>query len=165
MRSTLVNATSFKRGLAALALLGLSLPALAQTSVDDAWVRATVPGQPSTGAFMKLTASTDSKLVGVASNVAKDVQVHEMVMKGEVMHMGPVDAVALPAGKTVSLDPNGYHVMLMGLVKQVKEGEHVPLTLIVEDAQGKRENIEVNAPVKALTTSGESHDMHDHKHM
>lgn len=46
-----------KRGLAALALMGLALPALAQTTVSDAWVRASVPHQQSTGAFMTLTST------------------------------------------------------------------------------------------------------------
>ena len=34
-----------------LSLLGMSLHVSAQTTVDDAWVRATVPGQPSSGAL------------------------------------------------------------------------------------------------------------------
>ena len=108
-----------KHGLAALVLMGLALPALAQTTVSDAWVRATVPHQQSTGAFMVLTASSDSKLVGVASPVAKTVQVHEMTMNGDVMGMREVKAVELPAGKAVTLDPNSLHVMLMGLNNQV----------------------------------------------
>ncbi|KPC47522.1 Transporter [Pseudomonas amygdali pv. morsprunorum] len=58
-------------------LLGLSAQALAETKVDDAWVRATVPGQSATGAFMRITSDTDSKLVDVASPVAKTVQVKE----------------------------------------------------------------------------------------
>ncbi|MDH0650121.1 copper chaperone PCu(A)C [Pseudomonas sp. GD03858] len=152
-----------KRGLAALALLGLSLPAFAQTTVSDAWVRASVAHQQSTGAFMTLTASGDSKLVSVASPVAKDVQVHEMVMNGDVMKMGPVDAIALPAGKPVVLDPNGYHVMLMGLNQQVKEGEKVPLTLTIVDAKGAKETVQVQAEVRAL--NAEAGAGHDHMHM
>ncbi|MCF1490696.1 copper chaperone PCu(A)C [Pseudomonas mosselii] len=152
-----------KRGLAALALLGMTLPAFAQTTVSDAWVRASVPHQQSTGAFMTLTASSDSKLVSVASPVAKDVQVHEMVMNGDVMKMGPVDAIALPAGKPVKLDPNGYHVMLMGLNQQVKEGEQVPLTLTIIDAKGAKETLQVQAPVRAL--NAEAGGGHDHMHM
>lgn len=77
-----------KRALAVLAMMGLALPALAQTTVSDAWVRASVPHQQSTGAFMTLTADTDSKLLSVASPVAKTVQIHEMSMKGDVMSMG-----------------------------------------------------------------------------
>lgn len=152
-----------KRGLAALALLGLALPALAQTTVSDAWVRASVAQQQATGAFMTLTASSDSKLVGVASPVAKTVQVHEMTMHGDVMGMREVKAVELPAGKPVTLDPNGYHVMLMGLKQQVKEGEQVPLTLTIEDAKGVKETLQVQAPVRAL--NAEAGGGHDHGHM
>jgi len=158
-----VSLQPIKRGLAAIALLGLALPALAQTTVSDAWVRASVAHQQSTGAFMTLTASSDSKLVGVASPIAKTVQVHEMTMNGDVMGMKEVKAVELPAGKPVSLDPNGYHVMLMGLTQQVKEGEKVPLTLTVEDVQGAKETLNVQAEVRAL--NAEMGGGHDHMHM
>ncbi|AVH39345.1 copper chaperone PCu(A)C [Pseudomonas monteilii] len=152
-----------KRGLAALALMGLALPALAQTTVSEAWVRASVPHQQSTGAFMTLTASSDSKLVSVASPVAKTVQVHEMTMNGDVMGMREVKSVELPAGKAVTLDPNGLHVMLMGLNNQVKEGEKVPLTLTIEDAKGGKETVDVQAEVRAL--NAEAGGGHDHMHM
>ena len=139
-----------KRAVLALSLLGLASQVSAQTKVDDAWVRATVPTQSASGAFMTLTADSDSKLLSVATPAAKDVQIHEMTMKNDVMSMGPVKFVELPAGKAVKLDPNGYHVMLMGLTGQLKEGESVPLTLTVENARGEKEVIEVQAPVKAL---------------
>ncbi|QHD01848.1 transporter [Pseudomonas sp. S04] len=145
-----------KQLLLGVSLLGLALQASAQTQVDDAWVRATVAGQQATGAFMTLTASTDSKLLGVQSPAAKIVQVHQSTMKNDVMSMQPVESVALPAGKAVSFDPHGYHVMLIDLVAQVKEGDSVPLTLIVENAKGEKESIEVQAPVRALN-------MADHK--
>lgn len=153
-----------KRGLAALALLGMTLPALAETSVSDAWVRATVPHQQSTGAFMVLTATSDSKLVGVASPVAKTVQVHEMTMNGDVMGMREVKAVELPARQKVSLDPNGLHVMLMGLHEQVKEGQQVPLTLTIEDAKGAKQTLQVQAPVRALTAEAGAGHGHAHQH-
>lgn len=152
-----------KRGLAALFLLSMAVPALAQTIVSEAWVRATVPHQQSTGAFMTITASRDSKLISVASPVAKTVQVHEMTMNGDVMGMREVKAVALPAGKPVTLDPNGLHVMLMGLTGQVKEGEQVPLTLTVETVEGATETIDVQAQVQGLTAQAQSG--HDGMHM
>ncbi|WP_183130823.1 copper chaperone PCu(A)C [Pseudomonas coronafaciens] len=135
-----------------LSLLGLSAQALAETHVDDAWVRATVPGQPSTGAFMRITSSTDSKLVDVASPVAKTVQIHQMSMKGDVMSMQRVTSVDLPAGEPVVFDSNGYHVMFMGLASQVKEGDKVPLTLTVEDAKGVKESVQVTAIARSLTS-------------
>ncbi|MFK3795862.1 copper chaperone PCu(A)C [Pseudomonas sp. NPDC088444] len=133
---------------------------MAQTRVDDAWVRTTVPGQPSSGAFMRITADTDSKLLSVGSPVASDVQIHEMSMTNDVMRMGPVDSVALPAGKTVSLDPDGYHVMLMGLKGQIKDGDQVPLTLTVENDKGVRETLHVTAPARSMKASMDMG--HDH---
>jgi copper(I)-binding protein len=150
-------------------LLGLSLITLAghaaaQTMVENAWVRATVPGQASSGAFMTVTASADSKLLSVQSPVAKIVQLHQSSMKNDVMIMQEVESVALPAGKPVVLDTNSYHVMLIDLTAQVKEGDHVPLTLIVEDAQGVKSSIKVDATARALTTDDQG-DMHDHSTM
>ncbi|MEC4167931.1 copper chaperone PCu(A)C [Pseudomonas sp. MS-1(2024)] len=141
-----------------LSLLGLSLQVNAQTVVDDAWVRATVAGQPSTGAFMHITASSDSKLVEVQSPVAKTVQIHESKMENDVMSMQPVASVALPAGKSVAIVPEGYHVMLIDLVGQIKVGDQVPLTLIVEDSKGVKESIEVKAQARALNSMPMHHD-------
>lgn len=97
MLMTVLIRNAVKPLLLTLSLLGLSAQALADTKVDDAWVRATVPGQPATGAFMHITSSTDSKLVDVASPVAKTVQIHQMSMKGDVMSMQRVTSVDLPA--------------------------------------------------------------------
>ncbi|AMZ70420.1 copper(I)-binding protein [Pseudomonas frederiksbergensis] len=139
-------------------LLGMAWQASAQTKIEDAWIRATVPGQQSTGAFLKVTSSTDSKLVNVQSPAAKMVQIHRTTMQNEVMHMDPVDSVALPAGKTVVFDPSGYHVMFIGLSAQVKEGDKVPLTLTVEDATGKKESVKLDVDARALNAS-DSDDM------
>lgn len=137
--------------------LSLSGYAMAQTTVENAWARATVPGQPATGAFMTLTADSDSTLLSVQSPAAKDTQIHQSTMKGDVMSMLPVDEVSLPAGEPVVFDANGYHMMLMGLVKQVKEGDAVPLTLKIKNAQGEEETLEVNAVARALNAPDHAH--------
>lgn len=147
-----------QRVLACSLLAGASFSAAAQTTIDDAWVRATVAGQPSSGAFMRITSTSDSKLLSVSSPVAKDVQIHEMSMTNDVMRMGPVDSVPLPAGKTVMLDPDGYHVMLMGLNHQIKEGDQVPLTLTVENDKGVRETLDITAAARSAAAMPMSHD-------
>lgn len=152
-----------KNLLLSLSLMTLASHAAAQTVVENAWVRATVPGQASSGAFMTVT-SADSKLLNVQSPLAKIVQIHQSSMKNDVMIMQEVESVALPAGKPVVFDTNSYHVMLIDLTAQVKEGDHVPLTLIVEDAQGVKTSIKVDATARALTTDDHG-DMHDHSTM
>jgi hypothetical protein len=138
----------------AIALALASSSSLAQVQVKDPWVRATVPQQTGTGAFMKLESAQDARLVSASSPVADVVELHEMKMENDVMKMRAVPSVAIPAGKGVELKPGGYHVMLMNLKGQVKEGDTVPITLVVEGKDGKRHTLEVKAPVKALTASG-----------
>jgi copper(I)-binding protein len=142
-------------------LLGFSLKASAETTVEDAWVRATVAQQASTGAFMRITSTTDSKLVGVQSPVAKIVQIHQSSMVNDVMSMKEVAEVPLPAGKPVQIEPEGYHIMLINLTGQVKEGDQVPLTLTVENADGEKETIQMNATARALNAP-EHGGMHMH---
>jgi copper(I)-binding protein len=124
--------------------------AFAQVEVADAWVRATVPGQTTTGAFMELVAASDARLVGVSSPVAKVAEIHEMKMDRGVMTMRALARLDLPAGKPVALTPGGYHMMLMGLAKPLKEGETVPITLVVEDKAGRHE-LHTSARVRGLT--------------
>ena len=143
-----------KRMVLALATLAVTVAVHAQVTVSDPWVRATVPQQKATGAFMQLTSAQDGKLVAAQSPVAGVVEVHEMAMDNNIMKMRELKGgLPLPAGQAVELKPGGYHVMLMDLKQQVKAGDTVPLTLTVEGKDGQRQNIEVKAPVKALTTT------------
>ena len=153
-----------KKALLGLLLISAAAQASAQTQVKDAWVRASVPGQASTGAFMVITASADSKLLEVQSPVAKIVQIHQSSMKDDVMSMHEVTSVALPAGQPVVMDSNSYHVMLINLAAPVKEGDKVPLTLVIEDGKGVKESVAVEATARALNAPDHGA-MHDHSKM
>lgn len=139
----------------ALVLAAAHWAAHAQTTVKDPWVRGTVAQQKATGMFAQITSATGGKLVSASSPVANVVEIHEMVMAGDVMKMRAIPGLDLPAGKAVDLKPGGYHVMLIDLKQQLKPGEVVPVTLVVENADGKRESVDVKAPVKALAAGHE----------
>ena len=124
--------------------------AWSQTSVKDPWVRGTVAQQKASGAFMQITSTKGGKLLSVSTPVAGVAEGHEMAMEGTTMRMRAVPAVDLPAGQAVELKPGGYHVMLMDLKQQLNAGDTVPLTLVVEGRDGKRETLEVKAPVRPL---------------
>jgi len=145
---------SIRYAAAVCAALSFALPAAAQVIVSDPWIRGTVPQQMATGAFMQLKSAKDAKLIEARSPAAGVVEIHEMKMENNVMRMRAVQALALPAGRTVELKPGGYHMMLMDLKQQMKEGEVVPVTLVVESG-GKRETVEVKAMVRAATASGD----------
>ncbi len=102
---------------------------------------------------MHITSAQGGKLLSVSSPVAGVAEIHEMAMQGDMMRMRAVPALELPAGKAVELKPGGYHLMLMDLKNQLKAGETVPLTLVVEGKDGKRETVAVQAVVKPLGDS------------
>src|SRR5690606_35648014 len=61
--------------------------AFAQVKVENAWVRATVPNQQATGAFLNITSDKDARLVGASSSLLPNVEIHEMAMENDVMKM------------------------------------------------------------------------------
>lgn len=143
------------------ALLALTTaPVIADITVKDPWVRATVPQQKATGAFMQITAPKAARLVEARSPVAGVTEIHEMTMDNDIMRMRAVPGIDLPAGKAVELKPGGYHVMLMDLKVPITEGQDVPVTLVIEGADKKRETVVIKATARALGASGAM----DHKH-
>ena len=125
--------------------------AFADVSVDGAWVRGTVSQQKATGAFMTLKSNKTTQLISAASPVAEVVEVHEMVMDGNMMKMRALPKLDIPANTPVELKPGSYHIMLMGLKKPLVDGEKVPLTLSFENAAKQKETLEVQAVVRPMT--------------
>ncbi|MCL1960707.1 MAG: copper chaperone PCu(A)C [Desulfovibrionaceae bacterium] len=134
---------------AALLLAGSAMAQIVK--VENAWARASVPGQKATGAFMTLTAPEGARLVGASSPAAGVTEVHEMLMQGDVMKMRAIDSLELPAGQPVELKPGGHHVMLIDLKAPLPAGSAVPLTLVLRDAKGAEVRQELQVPVRAPT--------------
>lgn len=68
-------------------------------------------------------------LVGAAADVAEAVEIHEVKMENDVMQMSPIEQLEIPAGEAVTLQPGGYHVMLIGLRQSLEVGDAFPVTL------------------------------------
>lgn len=138
-------------------LLGLLsiLPAQAQTTVTEPWVRGTVAQQKATGLFATITSAKGGRLVSASTPVAGLVEIHEMKMDGDTMRMRALaNGLELPAGKAVQLKPGGYHVMLMDLKQPLKAGDEIAVTLVIEGADKQRETLQLKAPVRALAAPG-----------
>jgi copper(I)-binding protein len=121
---------------AVLGLLALPVQAAdvmaGKLKISAAWARATPKGAKVGGGYLAITNTGDApdRLVGGASAVAKEVQIHEMSMVDGVMKMRPVaGGLEIKPGATVTLKPGGYHVMFVGLTQPLKQGEHFKVTL------------------------------------
>jgi periplasmic copper chaperone A len=115
--------------------------AAAQTGdiqIKDAWARATPGAAQAAAAYVTIMSATGDRLTGASTPAAQTAELHTMTMDGGVMKMRQVDGIDLPAGKTVTLKPGGYHIMLTGLAQPLTEGQSFPLTLTFDKA-GTRE--------------------------
>jgi hypothetical protein len=140
-----------------LALLLLILPLLAANlvaappatiTVSDAYARAVPPGQPNSAAFMQLTntGAQDRALVSATSDAAEVVELHTHKLEDGMMRMRQIARIDLPAGETVTLQPGGLHLMLIGLIDSLKPGDEITLSLGFDD--GSRQTLDL--PVKRI---------------
>jgi len=105
-------------------------PRVDKITVHDAWARASAGNASAGAAYLTLIGGTEpDQVVGVTTQVAATAEVHESFTDGGVMKMRAAPALTVPAGKTVSLAPGGYHVMLMGLKQPLIAGQSFPLTV------------------------------------
>jgi len=131
--------------------------------VHDAYVRATPPGQPNAAAYLVLrnNAMHDIRLVSVNSDVAEVAEPHSHAMDAGMMKMRRVGHIDVPAGGETVLQPGGLHIMLMGLVKQLKPGEYVSLEFHFDNGQKQSMRVPVKMIAGVSMTSG--HDKKKHK--
>jgi hypothetical protein len=117
--------------------------------VENAWLR--LPPGENTALYFDVSngGGTDTALVSASSDIAGMYELHETEMVEGKMEMKPVEGqqVPVPAGATVSFEPGGLHVMVMGLTTDLKEGDEVDFTLTF----GAECTKEITAPVEAFT--------------
>ena len=117
--------------------------------LENVWVR--LPAGENTALYFDATNGGDAEVVVVSatSDIATRYELHETEMVEGQMEMKavPDQQVPVPAGETVSFEPGGLHVMVMGLTADLQEGDAVDFT-IGFDADCA---IDVEAPVEAFT--------------
>jgi copper(I)-binding protein len=149
-------------------VLGLIVGACASNAgggleITDAWARptstnvmdASTPAMGSSGGemaiptsaiYMKIsnTGSAD-KLIQAQTDVAQTVELHTVTMEGGVMQMRPVAGIDIPTNSMVQLKPGGFHVMLIGVKKELKVGDTIAVTLTFEKAGTRQLQAQVRA--------------------
>ncbi len=151
--------TNFLQAIGASALISFSTITLAhndmkaaefrigQIKIEQPFARATVAGQKAAGGFMKIeNKGPADQLIAASSPVAGEMQLHTMVMDGNVMKMREVKAIDVPANGSVELKPGGLHLMFMDIKTPLKAGETVPVKLRFQKAG----EVEIRVPVREM---------------
>lgn len=130
--------------------------------VQQAYTFPSRPGVPNVAVYfevVKNTGASPDALLSASGDVAKRIELHEMVMQDQVMRMRQLPKIDLPAGERVEMAKgSAYHVMLIGLHKPLTAGQQFPLTLHFKEAGEQTVTVEV----KEAGKSGKGG--HDHHH-
>jgi hypothetical protein len=115
--------------IAAAVLFAASAAVAGPLSVQDAWTRPAAAGGTAAGYLTLVNRGGPDLLVGADSPLAKRVEAHASSMAGGMMRMSAEPTIPAPAGGRVAFAPGGRHLMLVGLKRTLKTGDHVPVTL------------------------------------
>lgn len=146
--------------------LGIALPASAHwykagdMKIGHPWARATPGGASVGGGYVSITneGKTADRLTGASFANSDHVEIHEMSMDGGVMRMRPLpNGIEIKPGETVTLGPQGNHLMLMGLKSQLKQGDRIKGQLTFEKAG----TVDVDFTVDSIGAMGPSHGDHE----
>ena len=137
----------FKKIAAALTVLfaALSLTACAPTAshngvvIEDAWVRSSEYSAAAggmTGIFGKFTNHSDKTvtITGGATDISMMVQTHEVV---NGMMQEKKGGIEIKPGETVTLQPGGLHIMIMGITKPIVAGDKMTFTVKFDGADSQ----------------------------
>jgi periplasmic copper chaperone A len=133
----------------------------------DLWVKSSemsmVGGMTAVFGTITNNSAEDITLIGAETEVAGLVEIHEMAMIDGEMKMQELDGgLVIPAGKSVSLEPGGNHIMLMELTKAVEAGQDISVTLSFDGAEA----LTINGIVAKPSEGGdeEYHEGEYHNH-
>lgn len=150
---------------ASLAILSIAGAALAhdyragQLKISHPWAKPTLNGAPAGSGYLSITntGKTADRLLSGSSPAAGSVEIHEMSMTGGIMRMRQItEGVAIAPGATVSLQPGGNHLMLIGLKRPLVSGQRIPATLVFRNAGKVQVELTVESPAPAATMPGMS---------
>ncbi|WP_292728840.1 copper chaperone PCu(A)C [Microbacterium sp. UBA837] len=145
-------------GLAGCASASPSTPATTEAesvTITDAWVKAADSSMSAAFGVLENSADSDATIVSVSSDASSMMELHEVVDDGSgSMVMQEKDGgFVIPAGGSLTLEPGGYHFMLMDLTAPLVAGEDATFTVTFDDGS----TMAFVAPVKDFTGADENY--------
>ena len=126
--------------------------------IEEAWMRAMPPGQPTAAAYLTLSNPDRDAvtLVEARSEMVGRIELHRSIQEDGMWRMRRVPDLLVPAGGEVKMAPGGIHLMLFELERSLREGETMPLTLEFDTGETRQ----VDVSVRSLDAGAGHHHHH-----
>jgi periplasmic copper chaperone A len=146
---------------ALLLLLATTATVHAQAlTVDQGWIRSGPPGATVLAGYARLSnpGTTELRIVEARSSSFASVEFHETLDEDGVAKMRAVEALVIPAGGSLTLEPGGLHLMLIKPTRRLMLGDSVVLDMITDEGDA------LPAAFTMRSMPAGEHDHHDHHH-
>lgn len=126
--------------------------------ITGAWVREAPPVAKVNAGYFSICngGETDTMLSQVSSPRFGRVEMHQTVEENGTSRMERLVSVSLPAGKCVTFEPGGRHLMMFDAVERVRAGENVLLRFTFTN----QADLEITAPVRRGDGNSSEHKHH-----
>ncbi len=134
--------------------------------VNKVWVGESIPGQNSATLEMNITTVVPAKLLSVSSTAAENIEIHSVSQHKGIMKAHVVDSLPLPAHHTTAFGSHQLFLILVGLKRELDIDDRIPVSIVLEYANHRKQIIDVEATVKKMSLSYKhlgSGEVHDHR--
>lgn len=119
-----------------------------QLAISDAWALPTAEGM-SVSVYMQIEnpGILTESIVGAETEIAESVELHENMVMSDMMHMMRRGTLDIPANGSLNLQQNAlYHMMLIGITRELQEGDSFSITLQLDSGREVTTQVNVEFP-------------------
>jgi len=124
---------------------------LGALDIRHPWSRPTAEGMMVGVAYFEIVnrGKVPDTLLSASSAVCESVEFHRTILEDGMARMRPAGELVIAAGATLKAEPEGLHLMLMGLKQPLVAGTEVPLKLRFKDAGEITVQLKIGHPGQA----------------
>lgn len=124
-------------------LLLMSSPLLAEIVFKDPIIKNNF-GKKITAGFATISSDEDLEIVSISSKISKRIEVHTMLMEGDVMKMRKIDSPVIIKNKPFALKKSGDHLMIYELTENLDDLKNVVFTFTFKNKRGEIINKDID---------------------
>jgi copper(I)-binding protein len=98
--------------------------------VTDGWIREAPPGMTTLAGYARLKNNSDQpiRITKVESTSFAEAQIHQSTIENGMASMRALNVLPIRAHEQLELAPAGKHLMLMGAIAPLKQGDAVRIS-------------------------------------
>ena len=129
--------------LISIILLLMSSHLLADIIIKDPIIKNNF-GKKITAGFATISSDEDLEIVSISSKISKRIEVHTMLMEGDVMKMRKIDSPVIIKNKPFVLKKSGDHLMIYELTENLDDLKNVAFTFTFKNKSGEIINKDID---------------------